>query len=288
MSAIQFEPITLDACSACGTRRSSGSSEHIGSAAKILDQHHWPIIRLNNDVRASRPVALSAAVITLFCCCSMTKSCPCRQVGMLHEQAKWSQLVVIGYVCCVWSLSLSFRLQCMCRTRSQSWLNGYLCFIWTSILLIGLVISWSSSEGTMRESCQTTVVSRDRYIRLVLSTRFCAVASDLDKSILRAALDFLQWPRSLMVSKLIPTWSRYGLGDRVCFDDISIVKEGRVVLGRFVMDIKNVFVYLIRWLGHIALCTVFEMWIHGRKPARMYVAVHSNPWSDCSQHVSSC
>ena len=66
----------------------------------------------------------------------LPKSCPCRHVGMFHVKENWSQLLVIGYVCCVRSLSLSFRLRCMCRTRSQSWLYGYLCFSWTSILLI--------------------------------------------------------------------------------------------------------------------------------------------------------
>ena len=115
----------------------------------------------------------------------LPKSCPCRHVGMFHGKENWSQLLVIGYVCCVRSLSLSFRLRCMCRTRSQSWLNGYLCFSWTSILLIGLVVRWFSSKGTMGESSQTSGVSRDRKLWLVLSTRFCAVASDLDKSFCR-------------------------------------------------------------------------------------------------------
>ena len=71
-----YNRFTLDACSACGTRHSSDSSEHIDSAEKILDQHHWPIILLNNDVMASRLLALSAALVTLICCCSITKGCP--------------------------------------------------------------------------------------------------------------------------------------------------------------------------------------------------------------------
>ena len=130
----------------------------------------------------------------------LPKSGRCRQVGMFHGQEKWSQLLVIDYVCCVRSLSLRFRLRCMCRTRSKSWLNGYVfCFYWTSVLLIGLVISWSSSKGTMGESSQTSGVSRDRKLWLVLSTRFCTVATYLDNLFLLAAFDFLQWPRSLMV-----------------------------------------------------------------------------------------
>ena len=43
----------------------------------------------------------------------------------------------------------------------------------------------------------------------------------------------------------------------VCFADISIVKEGGVDYGSFVLDIQQIFVYLIRWLGHLALWTVF-------------------------------
>ena len=57
--------------------------------------------------------------------------------------------------------------------------------------LIGLVISWSSSKGTMRESSQTSGVSRDRTLYLGLSTRFCAVASYLEKLFLLAAFDVL-------------------------------------------------------------------------------------------------
>ena len=85
--------------------------EHIGSAEEILHQHHWSPILLNNNTRACRLVALSSAVITLFCCCSMTKICRSRLAWMLHDQDNWSNLLVIGHVCRVRSLSLSFRLR---------------------------------------------------------------------------------------------------------------------------------------------------------------------------------
>ena len=59
-------------------------------------------------------------------------------------------------------------------------------------------------------------------------------------------------------ARLIPSAARLVWLRRPCLlADISIVKEGRVDHGIFVLDIQQVFKYLIRWLGHLALWTVF-------------------------------
>ena len=79
----------------------------------------------------------------------------------------------------------SFRLRYLCRTRSQSMLNGYLCsspWGWHLIhqtcsvawrisawkyYFDRLVISWSSKTGTMWESVPTWGLSQDRNLRFV-------------------------------------------------------------------------------------------------------------------------
>ena len=81
-----------------------------------------------------------------------------------------------------------------------------------------------------------------------MSTLFCVVASDLEKSILLAAFDFMQWPISLMVFSLhLPDLDRVEeIVTVCCFADISIVTEDRVEHGSFILDIQQVSTYIIR------------------------------------------
>ena len=81
-----------------------------------------------------------------------------------------------------------------------------------------------------------------------MSILFWAVANDLEKSILLAAFDFLQWPRSLMVFSVhLPDLDMVEeIVPVCCFADISIVTEDRVEHGSFILDIQQVFTYIFR------------------------------------------